>query len=212
MGEPELDDVVDKLLGLVGVAAALTPGAEVHLVDAHRPLGGRLRRALGQPGFVAPVVAGGEHDRRRARRVLGRERQWVGLVPPYPVGAVNVVLVAGALGHLRHEELPDATAAARPHSRSGAVPAVEVADDPNLAGVGRPHRERRAGRGIGAGVDEVAAERLPQLFVASLTEQVQVDLAERGAAHPVASIAGSAMIRLSEPSGIGSQLGRFCCS
>ena len=58
-----------------------------------------------------------------------------------------------------------------------AVPAVEVADDPHGPGVGRPHRERRAGDALV--LADVGAEQLPQLVVAALADQVEVELAER---------------------------------
>ena len=62
---------------------------------------------------------------------------------------------------------------------SAAVPAVEVADDPDAPGVGGPHREGGA-RARPGGSHRARAEHCPQALVAALAEQVQVELAEGG--------------------------------
>ena len=72
--------------------------------------------------------------------------------------------------------------AERPHRGAGAGPVVEVAGDPDTAGVRRPHRERRsadrsAGRVVGP---DVGAEDVPEVLVPALADQVQVDVAEGG--------------------------------
>ena len=63
---------------------------------------------------------------------------------------------------------------------TGAVPVVEVADHPYTASAGRPHGERGSGhRSVQAVVHMgVGAEHLPQLLVAALADQMQVDLAQ----------------------------------
>lgn len=63
-----------------------------------------------------------------------------------------------------------------------AIPTVELADQADALGVGRPHGERHAthhtvGRGKRAGV---GTQDFPKPFVAALGEQVQVDLAQGG--------------------------------
>ena len=53
-----------------------------------------------------------------------------------------------------------------------AVPAVEVADDVDAAGVGRPHREVHAAHAVV--LDDVSAQLVERLEVGSLTKEVQV--------------------------------------
>ncbi len=75
------------------------------------------------------------------------------------------------------EELPDAEVVEPAHRGRPALPSLEVADDPDGRGPGCPHGERDA---VDA-VDRlhVRAEVVPELLVASLTEQVQVEFADR---------------------------------
>ncbi|GEB15773.1 hypothetical protein NSI01_40880 [Pimelobacter simplex] len=58
-----------------------------------------------------------------------------------------------------------------------AVPAVELAGDADLAGVGRPDHE--AGPWFGGGA-LVGAEDVPEELVPTFTDEVEVDLSERG--------------------------------
>ena len=83
--------------------------------------------------------------------------------------------------HVGHEELPHTGVGERAHAVADTVPVVEVADDAHGLGVGRPDRERRAGdvthdARVGA---HVRTEHVPQLLVTTLTDEVEVDLAER---------------------------------
>ncbi len=162
----------------------------MHLVDAHRrrgPLGGL---ALRDPVVVFPLVGRAGDDRRRRRRQLGAERHRVGLFVPVPVGAEDPELVAGARADAGHEQLPDAGRAERAHRVPAPVPAVEVADHADAAGVRGPDRERRP-------LDDpvrrlvrpqVRAEHLPEPLVPSLADQVQVQLAHRG--QPAVGVVG----------------------
>jgi hypothetical protein len=63
-----------------------------------------------------------------------------------------------------------------------AVPVVEVAHQPDALSARRPDGERRAvdlpGQPVVA--TSVSAEDFPELLVAALADEVQVDLAERG--------------------------------
>ena len=83
------------------------------------------------------------------------------------------------------------------------VPVVEVADDPDALGARRPHGERGA-----CGVAERGhvradprAERLPQLLVPALLDQVQVEFTDRGqvAVRVVLQHLGSAGVGHGEP-------------
>ena len=55
VGEPEVGDVVDQVLGQVAVRHALAPRAEVHLVDAHRALVRVAAGALVHPRACRPT-------------------------------------------------------------------------------------------------------------------------------------------------------------
>ncbi len=111
------------------------------------------------------------------------QRERVGLLPPDAVESEDLVLVAAAAADPGYEQLPDTRRSQRAHRVGAAVPEVEVTDHPHAAGVGRPHGETDpADLGCAGAVRVVAHPRtecLPQLFVATLTEEVQVHLPER---------------------------------
>src|SRR5208337_1726595 len=166
-----------ELGGQLPVGQARPPRADVHFVDAHR-LAHRL--ALGpchHPVAVVPGVLRGVYHRRGGGRPLGGVGHRVGLLPPYPVRAADRVLVPGALGHARYEELPHAGAAERAHRVRAAVPVVEVTGDADTVGVRCPDGEGRAGRL--ADLADVRAEHAPQFLVPALADQVQVELTQR---------------------------------
>ncbi len=117
------------------------------------------------------------HDRRGVRRRLGAERERVGLEQPGAVAGADLELVAGALRDLGHEQLPDAGRAHRPHRVQPAVPRVEVADHRDAGGLGSPDDERDARDP--AVVHRVRAHPLPELLVAALAREVEVEVSER---------------------------------
>ena len=125
---------------------------------------------------VSPRVRRREHHRRGGRRPLGIASERVGLVPPHPVEAADRVLVPGAVGHARDEQLPHARHAERAHRERAAVPVVEVAGHAHPAGVRRPDREGHPGHLVD--LADVRAQDLPQLLVPALPDQVEVVLAE----------------------------------
>ncbi len=176
MREAHLGHVVGQLAGELGVGQARPPRTQVHLVDAHRA-GQQVQFRPGrQPRRVGPLIDRARHHRRGGRRLLCPVGHRVGLGLPGPVRSADVVLVAGAGSDARHEQLPDARPAERPHRVRPAVPVVEVADHPDAACVGRPDGERGTAE---LGPDH-RAEHLPELLVPALRDQVQIDLAERG--------------------------------
>ena len=180
MGEAEVGDVVHQVLGEVAVALVLAPGAEVDLVDAHRP-GVRVRGATAlHPAVVGPLVLRPRHDRARRRRGLRGLGHGVGLGAHDVVGTADLVLVARALADARHEELPDPGLAQQAHRVPDRVPAVEVSDDVHGPGARRPHRERGAAHGAHRAVvlAHVRAEDRPELLVTTLADEVEVDLAQ----------------------------------
>ena len=180
VGEPEVGDVGDELVGQLPVRQPLPPGAEVDLVDAHRGVVDVRTRPLRQPRLVPPGVGGpGDHGGGR-RGDLGAAGHRVGLLVPATVLAEQLELVAGARAQPRDEELPDAGPAEGPHRVGAPVPGVDVADHPDGPRVGCPHREARALAGAQGALEpsDVGAQHGPQLLVAALADQVQVDLAD----------------------------------
>ena len=182
VGEPQGADVADQLVGQLAVAQPLPPGAEVHLVDAHRLVVQVLGGPRGDPLLVAPDVVRLHHHRRRRGRDLGAVGHRVGLLPPRSVPAEDLQLVPGAGADPGDEQLPDPAGPQAAHRVPAPDPVVEVRDHPDRQGVRRPDRERRpldlphrAGE-----APHVRPEHVPQLLVAALGDQVQVDLAEGG--------------------------------
>ena len=94
-----------------------------------------------------------------------------------PSGREDLVLVVRARADAGQEQLPDAGRAERAHRVDAPVPVVEVADDGDRARARRPDGERGARDAVD--LAHVRAEALPQLLVAALAEQVQVELADR---------------------------------
>ena len=154
------------------------PGAEVDLVDRDRALQRVALAARAQPLLVGPLVRGLVDDGRGLGRDLGLEGHRVGLQADLAVLGEDLELVAVARPDAGQEDLPDAARAERAHRVRAAVPVVEVADDGDrLRGRG-PDGERGAAHAVE--LAHVRAEPLPQLLVAALADQVQVELADRG--------------------------------
>ena len=143
------------------------------------PVAGRAGR---EPLVVGPVVGRLGDDRRVQRRHLGGEGQRVGLLPPLPVGAEDVVAVPGAHLHAGDEHLPHAGGAQRAHRVRAGLPVVEVAGDLHPAGAGGPHGEGDALDAAPRGLvpADVRAQDLPQPLVPALADEVLVQLADRG--------------------------------
>ncbi len=180
--EAEVLDVVDEVLGEVDVAQTLPPRAQVDLVGAHRPVVRIVGRPVGPPLAVAPLVARLVDDGRLLRRDLGALGHRVGVDDDVALLAADRELVVHPGNRTGDEQLPDAALAEAAHRVGDAVPAVEVADDVDRLGPRRPdgegdslHLTERA-----AVAADVRAEDGPEPFVATLVEQVQVHLTERG--------------------------------
>src|SRR5262249_61080620 len=89
------------------------------------------------------------------------------------------VLVALPLGDPGDEDLPDPARAEPPHRMHAAVPQVEVADDADAFGVGRPDGEVHA---VGlADAHQVRAELLVDTRMAALCGQAEVGLGDDAA-------------------------------
>ena len=178
MGESHVLHVGGELAGQLPVRQPGPPGPEVHLVDGHRAAQRLPRRAGGEPFVIGPGVVRLVDDGRGGGRHLRERGHRVGLIPPGAVGPADGELVPGAGRDPGYEQLPDARTAERPHGMGSALPEVEVADEPDAARVRRPDGERGAAIAL-ADHHGARAERVPQLLVPSLADQVQVKLAER---------------------------------
>ena len=80
----------------------------------------------------------------------------------------NLELVPLAVGQVRNEDFPEPGGREQPHGVDAPVPAVEVADQADAIGVGRPDGEMHAGGR--ADVDAVRAELLERAMVGALAE------------------------------------------
>ena len=182
VGEAHLVDIGNELVGELAVRLALAPGAEVHLVDAHR-LGVGLRG--GAPARATPrrfhsyddscttdAFAGGVSARFAIGSAFCRQ------TPSRPQMS-NLYRVPGPTPGTNSSQTPDEPS--RAHRVRAAVPEVEVSGQPDALGVRGPDGERRTGDGAGRAVvpADVGAEHGPQLLVPALADQVQVHLAER---------------------------------
>ena len=117
------------------------PRAQMTFIDRYRGVQQVDGRPLGEPGRVLPLVPALGDDTRRRRRYLGGEGEGVRPQAELPVLADHLELVVSTGTHPGQEDLPDAGAAQGPHGVQAAVPAVEVAHDPDRLCTGRPHRE-----------------------------------------------------------------------
>ena len=201
--EARLLEVGDQLVGEAPVSQALLPGTHVDLVDRHGPLVRGTGGTRVHPFLVLPVVEVVGDDRGGGRRDLRGPRQRIGLLEPVATRALDLVLVAGAHTDAGDEDLPHAGGPEGTHRGGGAVPEVEVTDDPHGARAGGPHGEGDTldVPHLPGVVLEVRAEHLPQFLVTTLLDEVGVhlpqgrqeavrvvddgDLVAVGDAHPV---------------------------
>src|SRR5216684_854217 len=84
--------------------------------------------------------------------------------------------VNGAFGQFGKENFPDAGGAARAHGMDAAVPTIEVADDADAARAGRPDGKVDAANAFEG--DEMRAEFLVGVVVATFAHEIQVELGE----------------------------------
>ncbi len=187
VGVAGLVQVVDELVREIAVAETGSPGSEVHLIHAHGGVVRVFRRALGQPCVIRPLVEGLADLRRGGRRNLGVAGHRVGAGHPVAGRRAQLELVGVTRGEAGDEQLPYAIVVEPAHRVEHAVPVVEVADDASGGGVRRPDREGGALDVLVRPV--VRAEDLPQLLVAALAPQEQVDLAD-GRHEPVGVVGG----------------------
>src|SRR5690606_8312779 len=101
----------------------------------------------------------------------------VGLIENLAVGGGYAVFVDGEFRQVLDEKGPDAGIAGI-HGVAVAVPAVEVADEGDIPGIGRPYGECRSFSAVG--FKKVGAEFFVNAFMGPLVEQVLVEIGEPG--------------------------------
>jgi hypothetical protein len=119
--EAQRNDVVRQRMRQLAVAehlaVAAPPRAGMQLVDRERRIERVVRAACGHPVGIVPVVAELPGARRGRRRLLGAERERIGLVGRVAVVRHDAVLVGLPAPHLRHAALPDAAVVGAPRQR-----------------------------------------------------------------------------------------------
>ena len=203
-------------VGLVG--AGVHPAAQVHLIHRDRLVERIGVVPLGHPAGVAPAV-GVEfgHHRTGLGPDLMAEAVGVGLLVAVPIRATHFVFVNLAGLEARDEQLP-AAPQPRLHRMVAPIPAVEVAQHGDTAGVGRPETKLNPGDAVVLG--GMGAHAPPDVVVVAFSKQQPVQLphplmAERprivlhvfDAAAPDAQLIGAAWIalggRLKHPGVVG---------
>src|SRR5438874_3331611 len=187
VGETHPLDVVAELAG--GLlprqrAASLfdhaAPGAEMDFVDRHGSAENILLPPPLHPLLVAPEIPVELVDHRGGgRRDFRPERVRVRFQQLCPATArTDLELVPRTAADVGDEQLPDAGRAHGAHLVEAAVPGVEIAHHRYRARGRRPDGER--GPVDSLVVPGMRAEPLPDPLVASLGDEVRVQLAERG--------------------------------
>ena len=185
MGEAEVGGVGDQLVGkLVVGEKAIRRRRAARTRDGPRRSTSASRRGSPWPRVghivgVGPDEISGVRDDRGGRgpqlrleaEGIGLQRQQRAVRPGY------LVFVDGACAEVGHEDLPEAAVDALAHLAAPAVPAIEVADDRDAAGVRRPEREKDARDALVHG--ELRAEPPVELPMRALDQQMIVERAER---------------------------------
>ena len=163
-------------VGLVGTG--MEPAAQVHLVDRDWLVEGVGAVPLGHPAGVAPAV-GVEfrHHRTGLGPDLMAEAVGIGLLVAVPIGAPHLVFVDLARLQAWDEQLP-AAPHPRLHRMVAPIPAVEVAQHGDAAGVGGPQTKLHPGDAVVLG--GMGAHAPPDVVVVAFGKQQPVQLA-----HPL---------------------------
>jgi hypothetical protein len=100
---------------------------------------------LSHPRLILPGVLkqGGDDGGGGWRRLAG-PRQRIGLAAHHAVRPLDLKLVARARSKSGYKQLPDPDVMAQPHRMTPAIPAVEISDQADASGVGRPDAEGHA--------------------------------------------------------------------
>ena len=171
---------VGKLAPVVEAPVGMAhPRTRVDLVDVDRRALEVPRGPAREPFAVAPAVGTVRHHARGRRRPqLERAPVRIALHEHQPgVAVTELELVERASLEPGHEQLPHAARTPRVERMRAAVPAVEVADQGDSLGIGRPHGEAHAGN---AGErHRHRTQHAPGLEQPALVEEVQVEVADR---------------------------------
>ena len=151
----------------------------MNFVNVHR----RLLNIIFCAGFEPCGIGPGERfgigdDSGVGGTHFGAPRIGVELGEDIAVFCADFIFVDFAGLDSREEKLPDAGGAEQAHRFAAAVPAVEVADNGDAVGVGRPDGEADAARTIDG--DAVRAHHLIDLVVFAGVEEIDVHLADGG--------------------------------
>src|SRR5512135_2418246 len=122
------------------------PRTHMHLVDRHG-LGETLVLAtLRHPLLVVPSIVEIPNDRCEFRWNLVEDRKGIALVDPIAVEArADMVFVKRPFADVGKTAFPNAGLALGMEQMPALLPAVKLADDAHMIGVGRPNRKVRPG-------------------------------------------------------------------
>ena len=173
MSEAHPGRIRHKLIGEVVVAQELVvvlapPGAQMHLVDAHRPVARIGAAALGHVDTIVPLEPIGPcHDRGRGRPHLAGKTHRIGLERKQPAARPeDFVFIGRALAHAGREDFPQAAVDTLAHLVPAAVPMIEIANNRHAPRLRRPDCKQYAVHAFMA--DGMGAQALVELAVRSL--------------------------------------------
>ena len=174
MGEPHLLYIGYQIGGDIPIAeelplAGAPPGAQVTFINIHRAGIGDIFGPILQPGLVAPLVGVLPQIIDLGRHIgpgSGVEAVRIGFAHEGAVLFMYGILIGVIAAQPWDKRLPDA-ALQLSHGGGFQVPAVEVADDGDLRGVGGPHPEQIA-LSAGLVLRWVGAETPPRMGGTSL--------------------------------------------
>src|SRR4029079_15807239 len=91
----------------------------------------------------------------------------------------QLVLIDVARCQPRDEQIPDADARMLAHGMEAPVPGIELADDADAAGVGRPHGKAHAVYTVDA--RRMCAESIVSAQVRALAQEIDIKITQRAA-------------------------------
>lgn len=174
--------------------AGMEPGAGVQFVDGDGLVVGVSLTALLYPGLILPLVLvevydfGGGVGPDLLAKAVG-----VGFEVDVALGVFDFVFVEGSRRELGDKQFPNSGFGAL-HLVFATVPFVEVADDGDVTGVGRPDGKVNAGNAVD--FCGVSAEFFVDAMVVAFGEEVAVEVGEFWGAEGVGVVENSLAIAL----------------
>ena len=155
-----------------------SPGAEMHFVDGDWRLEPIFLSAVLYPVGIFPLMNVETSDNRAGvGPKLGAEGVGIGFERKHvDGGAKDFIFVDGAFVELWNENFPDAGRAARAHGMDATVPVIEIADDTDAPGAGRPDSEVNAANAFES--NEMRAEFVVSVVVAAFSHEMEIEFAE----------------------------------